>query len=50
MNEEMKTHYQVKNKLDSLDRLAPKVALGFGIFWGLLAIAFVATVVYYWVL
>lgn len=50
MNEEMKTHYRVKRTLDDLDRLRPKVALGFFIFWALLAVAFVVTVLYYWVL
>ncbi len=50
MNEEMKVHNQVKRTLDDLDILRPKVALGFILFWVLLAVAFVATILYYWVL
>lgn len=49
MNEELRTHYKVINKLHDLDRLRPKVALAFIMFWSCLAIAFVATILYYWV-
>lgn len=43
-------HNRIAKKLDALDALRPKVALGFIVFWSLLAVAFIATILHYWVL
>lgn len=50
MDNEMRTHLKVQQKLQDLDELRPKVIIGFAIFWSLLVIAFITTIMYYWVL
>lgn len=50
MNDEMRTHLKVEQKLEDLEDLRPKVIIGFAIFWTLLVIAFIAAILYYWVI